>query len=63
MPLPLKEMIYLTRVPGIGSKTAKKIVLELKDKFRTLASAPLDFADGQSEVNADVVGCIDRTGF
>ena len=53
----------LTRVPGIGSKTAKKIVLELKDKFRTLASAPLDFADGQSEVNADVVDALIALGF
>ena len=53
----------LTRVPGIGSKTAKKIVLELKDKFRTLASAPMDFADGLSEVNADVVDALIALGF
>lgn len=53
----------LTRVPGIGSKTAKKIVLELKDKFRTLASAPMDFADGLSEVNSDVVDALIALGF
>jgi len=30
----------LTRIPGIGKKTAERVVLELKDKLEDLATAP-----------------------
>jgi holliday junction DNA helicase RuvA len=30
----------LTRIPGIGKKTAERVVLELKDKLDDMASAP-----------------------
>ncbi len=38
----------LTRIPGIGKKTAERVVLELKDKLDDLAAAiPPSFATGQ----------------
>jgi Holliday junction DNA helicase RuvA len=36
------ETVKLTRIPGVGKKTAERIVLELKDKL--LAQAPLSVA-------------------
>lgn len=51
----------LTRVPGIGKKTAQKVMLELKDKIPVgLDAIPTaDFADA----NADVMDALVSLGF
>jgi len=53
----------LTRVPGIGKKTAKKIVFELKDKLLSRDAAPIDDLDVISDVNADVMDSLIALGF
>lgn len=51
----------LSRVPGIGKKTAEKIVLELRDKLATvLDTAPFDDA---STTNADVIDALTALGY
>lgn len=51
----------LSRVPGIGKKTAQKIVLELRDKLATvLQAAPLAEA---GSVNADVIDALTALGY
>ncbi len=37
-----EDITMLTRVPGLGKKTAHRIVLELKDKLPKLGEAPVD---------------------
>ncbi len=51
----------LTRVPGIGKKTAQKILLELKDKLTVgLEDAPIDSFD---DINTDVIDALVGLGY
>jgi Holliday junction DNA helicase RuvA len=51
----------LTRVPGIGKKTAQKVMIELKDKFPVgLEAIP---AGEYEDVNADVMDALVSLGF
>ena len=51
----------LTRVPGVGKKTAEKIVFELKDKMVAgLDAAPVMAFD---DVNSDVVDALVALGY
>lgn len=43
---------YLTRVSGIGRKTAEKIVLELRDKFGAKAGAVFQFKEDEEVFEA-----------
>ncbi len=55
----------LVRIPGIGKKTAERIVLELKDKLDGLASTPVPPAPGQPAGLAveDVVSAMVNLGY
>jgi holliday junction DNA helicase RuvA len=51
----------LTRVPGIGKKTAQKILFELKDRLpRGLDAMPVDTFD---DVNSDVIDTLVALGY
>ncbi len=41
------DVTALTRIPGIGKKTAERIVVELRDRAAALASGPATGAGGQ----------------
>lgn len=52
----------LVRVPGIGRKTAEKIVLELRDKVAVAEAVPADLAV-LSEVDAEVIDALTALGY
>lgn len=55
------EAGLLTRIPGIGKKTAERLILELKGKLKGAAFAGLSSAEGAS--HADIVSALGALGY
>ena len=54
----------LTSIPGVGAKTAKRIIIELKDKFSNIDSEALGFEDEiDSKIYKDVISALDGLGY
>jgi Holliday junction DNA helicase RuvA len=59
------EVTLLTRIPGVGKKTAERMVLELRDKIDAVAGAgakPLVSAAPVSELEADIISALVNLG-
>ena len=54
------EPALLTRVPGIGSKTAQKIIFHLKDKLTPTKAGEISLL---SDVDAEVIAALTGLGF
>ncbi len=54
------DLARLTRIPGIGKKTAERMVLELRDKLDAFAAAPVRAA---SPVEDDVLSALLNLGY
>jgi len=52
----------LTRIPGIGKKTAERMVLELRDKLDTFGVPP-EAAAAMSPVEEDVISALVNLGY
>ena len=55
------DLTALTRIPGVGKKTAERMVLELRDKLESLAAAPAPPPAGRME--EDVVSALVNLGY
>ena len=55
------EAGLLTRIPGIGKKSADRLILELKGKLKGAAFAGLSSAEGASR--ADIVSALGALGY
>ncbi|HVO59997.1 MAG TPA: Holliday junction branch migration protein RuvA [Terriglobales bacterium] len=55
------DVAKLTRIPGIGRKTAERMVLELRDKLQTFVEVPA--AAPVSAVEEDVVSALVNLGY
>jgi Holliday junction DNA helicase RuvA len=53
----------LTAIPGVGKKTAERIVLELKDRLAALADSPEPSAPGSGALRDDVVSALVNLGY
>jgi len=52
------DLARLTAIPGVGKKTAERIVLELKDKLHDFAEAP-----AKSSIEMDVLSALENLGY
>src|SRR5256712_2725475 len=57
------DLVRLTRIPGVGRKTAERIVVELKDKLETVAVAEEKPAASAGGTEADVVSALMNLGY
>lgn len=55
------DLARLTRIPGIGKKTAERMVLELRDKLEGMAAAPA--AAQTSPLEEDVLSALVNLGY
>ena len=58
----LQETALLTRVPGVGKKTAERLLLELKDKFK-LDGASVELAGQTKSAGDDVLNALLALGY
>jgi len=56
------DLARLTRIPGVGKKTAERLVLELKDKLQDLPSAAA-LPAGPSAAADDIVSALVHLGY
>ena len=60
------DVARLTGIPGVGKKTAERIVLELKDRLAQMAAAPAAAAAGPSagdRVRDDLLSALQNLGY
>ena len=58
----LQEAAMLTRVPGVGKKTAERLLLELKDKF-SVAGLTASSASHPKTASSDVLNALISLGY
>jgi len=59
------DQVRLVAIPGVGRKLAERMIVELKDKFATLAPAEPESAkaDGSSQLLLDAVSALVNLGY
>jgi Holliday junction DNA helicase RuvA len=57
------DLARLTRIPGIGKKTAERMVLELRDKLPPAAGISQPIAPAMSAVEEDVLSALVNLGY
>ena len=59
------DQVRLVAIPGVGRKLAERMIVELKDKFATLAPAGAESAktDGGSQLLQDAVSALVNLGY
>lgn len=58
-----EDSAFITQIPGIGSKTAKRLILELKDKVEISDITNLSRPHGKIEVNKEVIDALAKLGY
>ncbi len=57
------DIARLTKIPGIGKKTAERMVLELRDKLPPLGTDQVTVVPSLSAVQEDVLSALENLGY
>jgi Holliday junction DNA helicase RuvA len=57
------DVVRLTKIPGVGRKTAERMVVELKDKLEAVTVAEEKQPTSKAGVEADVVSALTNLGY
>jgi Holliday junction DNA helicase RuvA len=57
------DIAALTRIPGIGKKTAERIVVELRDRVDAIAVLPGTGASGPRDAQSEAVVALQQLGY
>ena len=57
------DLVRLTRIPGVGRKTAERIVVELKDKLEAVTVAEDKQPASKAGIEADVLSALTNLGY
>ena len=57
------DLVRLTRIPGVGRKTAERMVVELRDRMAALEAAPEAKTTSPTGTGADVVSALLNLGY
>lgn len=57
------DVARLTRVPGVGKKTAERLVVELKDKMKTLVAGAEPVASPAASPRDDLLSALANLGY
>jgi len=57
------DVARLTKIPGVGKKTAERMVLELRDKLPVAGSEPAKFLPSLSAIEEDVLSALLNLGY
>lgn len=58
-----KEVGRLTKIPGVGKKTAERLLLELQGKFAVTGAGASQAAAASSSINSDIVNALLALGY
>jgi Holliday junction DNA helicase RuvA len=57
------DIARLTKIPGVGKKTAERMVLELRDKLPTQDASAISATPSLSAVEEDVLSALINLGY
>lgn len=59
------DVARLVKIPGVGKKTAERLVVELKDRMPTVAAAEPEAADAEAgdELRGDILSALGNLGY
>jgi Holliday junction DNA helicase RuvA len=57
------DLAQLVRIPGVGKKTAERIVVELRDKLAAVDGSPVGKPATKSQLEADVASALVNLGY